>query len=193
MSDWLGTGPLVGDRVTLRPFTIDDADALARVVGDPARFRWVPGVPTDADSAAGWISAALADPQRRVAFAVIDNTDGRLVGSTSFYDIDPANLSVAIGYTFYAEDVQGTEVNPTAKYLLMHHAFEQCGAVRLVWHTHESNTQSRAAIAKLGATFEGLLRKHRRFGDGWRTTAQFAMIDEDWPAAKAALRKRIRG
>ncbi|RPA64811.1 N-acetyltransferase [Gordonia oryzae] len=192
MSDWLGTGTLVGGRVTLRPFTIDDADALARVVGDPARFRWAPSVPTDVESAAEWISAALADPQRRVAFAVVDNTDGRLVGSTSFYDIDPANLTAAIGYTFYAENVQGTRVNPTAKYLLMHHAFDQCGAVRLVWHTHESNTQSRAAIAKLGATFEGLLRKHRRFGDGWRTTAQFAMIDEDWPAAKAVLLERTR-
>ena len=88
--------------------------------------------------------------------------------------------------------MQGTAVNPTAKYLLMKHAFEDCGAVRLVWHTHELNAQSRAAITKLGATFEGLLRKHRRFGDGWRTTAQFAMTDDDWSAAKATLLQRIQ-
>lgn len=56
----------------------------------------------------------------------------------------------------------------------------------MVWHTHEDNAQSRAAIAKLGATFEGLLRKHRRFGDGWRTTAQYAMTDDDWPAGTGA-------
>jgi RimJ/RimL family protein N-acetyltransferase len=191
MSSWLGTDALVGDRVMLRPFTVDDAPALARVVGDPGRFRWSPGIPTDVDAAREWITAAVADPERRVAYAVIDNSDGALVGSTSFYDIDAPNLACAIGYTFYSERVQGTAVNPTAKYLLMSHAFERCGAVRLVWHTHENNTQSRAAITKLGATFEGLLRKHRRFGDGWRTTAQYAMIDDDWPAAKEALRARL--
>lgn len=191
MSMWLGTTPLIGDRVTLRPFTIDDAAALAAVVGSPERFRWSPGIPTSTDEAADWISVALADPEHRVAYAVVDTINGRLVGSTSFYDIDPTSLSTAIGYTFYAEDVQGTAVNPTAKYLLMRHAFERCGAVRLVWHTHENNTQSRAAITKLGATYEGLLRKHRRFGAGWRTTAQYAMVDDDWPDAKALLLSRI--
>ena len=65
-------------------------------------------------------------------------TATELVGSTSYYDIDHANLSVAIGYTFYAEKAQGTAVNPTAKYVLLHHAFDDCGAVRVVWHTHET-------------------------------------------------------
>ncbi|MGV9709587.1 GNAT family N-acetyltransferase [Gordonia sp. NPDC003424] len=191
MSSWLGTGPLVGDRVTLRPLTFDDVEPLSRVVGDPHRFRWSPGIPVDDASARAYITAALDDVERRVAFAVVDNTDGSVVGSTSFYDIDHTNLGVAIGYTFYTEGVQGTAVNPTAKFLLLQHAFENCGAVRVVWHTHENNTQSRAAIAKLGATFEGLLRKHRRFGDGWRTTAQYSMTDDDWPAAKAVLLERI--
>ncbi|GAB93553.1 GNAT family N-acetyltransferase [Gordonia rhizosphera] len=190
MSAWLGSGPLVAGRVTLRPLTVDDVEALARVVGDPTAFRWT-AVPTDLASSRAWVQAALADPERRIAYAVIDNTDGRVVGSTSYYDIDPANRAATIGYTFYADDVQGTTVNPTAKFLLMRHAFEDCGAVRLVWHTHENNTRSRAAIAKLGATFEGLLRKHRRFGDGWRTTAQYAMIDDDWPVAKQRLLERI--
>nr|WP_223204880.1 GNAT family protein [Gordonia jinghuaiqii] len=187
----MGTGPLVGGRVTLRPLTVDDADALSRVVGDPGRFRWSPGVPTDRESAARFIEAATADPESRVAYAVIDNEDGRLVGATSFYEIDATNRSTCIGYTFYSERVQGTTVNPTAKLLLMRHAFEECGAVRLTWHTHEDNAQSRAAITKLGASFEGLLRKHRRFGDGWRTTALYAMTDDDWPAAKAVLLQRV--
>lgn len=187
MSSWLGTGPLELDRILLRPFTSDDAPALARVAGDPARFSWTSGVPTDEVSASAWLDAARADPESRVAYAVLDGDADpaeRLVGSTSFYDIDAANRTAAIGYTFYAERAQGTRVNPTAKFLLMRHAFEECGAVRLVWHTHERNAQSRAAIAKLGATFEGLLRKHRRFDGGWRTTAQYAMTDDDWPAAK---------
>ncbi|MET9199534.1 GNAT family protein [Gordonia sp. NPDC003585] len=191
MSSWLGSGPLIGERVTLRPLRFDDVEALSKVVGDPSRFRWVPGVPVDAVSARSFVEAALHDPERRVGFAVIDNETGTLVGSTSYYDIDAANLTCAIGYTFYTEAAQGTTINPTAKYLLMKHAFEDCGAVRLVWHTHENNAQSRAAITKLGATFEGLLRKHRRFGDGWRTTAQFAMVDEDWPAAKETLLQRL--
>ncbi|MEO9329492.1 GNAT family N-acetyltransferase [Gordonia aurantiaca] len=191
MSSWLGTGPLVGERVTLRPLDLDDAPALARVVEDPARFRWTSGTPTDLGAAERFITTALADPESRVAFAVVDNTDGHLVGSTSFYEIDRANLSACIGYTFYAERVQGTTVNPTAKFLLMRHAFEECGAVRLTWHTHELNAQSRAAIEKLGARFEGLLRKHRRFGDGWRTTALYAMTDDEWPAAKTKLLQRM--
>lgn len=191
MSSWLGTGPLVGDRVTLRALEPDDAPAMAQVAGDPDRFRWFPAIPTDVDSATEWIRVSRAAPEHRVAYAVIDNTDGRLVGSTSFYDIDAANLACAIGYTFYSEHVQGTAVNPTAKYLLMNHAFDECGAVRLVWHTHERNAQSRAAITKLGASFEGLLRKHRRFGDGWRTTAQYSMTDDDWPMARLRLAERL--
>ncbi|WP_238420258.1 GNAT family N-acetyltransferase [Gordonia sp. 'Campus'] len=191
MSTWLGTGPLVGERVTLRPLGVGDIDALNRVVGDPDRFRWVPGIPVDSGSARRFVDAALADLESRVAFAVVDNTDGTLLGSTSFYEIDETHRSACIGYTFYSERVQGTAVNPTAKYLLMRHAFEECGAVRLTWHTHERNEQSRAAITKLGASFEGLLRKHRRFDDGWRTTALYAMTDDDWPAAKANLLQRL--
>ncbi|RPA12473.1 GNAT family N-acetyltransferase [Gordonia sp. OPL2] len=191
MSGWLGTGALSAERITLRPFTSDDASELAGVVGDPERFRWAPGVPSDPESSRTWIASALADPSSRVAYAVVDNALDRIVGSTSYYDIDPTNRSAAIGYTFYAESAQGTDINPTAKFLLMRHAFEECGAVRLVWHTHERNAQSRAAIAKLGANFEGLLRKHRRFGDGWRTTALYAMTDDDWPAAKERLLERI--
>ncbi len=191
MSGWLGTGVLSTERITLRPFTSDDAPELAGVVDDPERFRWAPGVPSDPESSRTWIAAALADPSSRVAYAVVDNAHGRIVGSTSYYDIDPANCAAAIGYTFYAESAQGADINPTAKFLLMRHAFEECGAVRLVWHTHERNAQSRAAIAKLGANFEGLLRKHRRFGDGWRTTALYAMTDDEWPAAKERLLERI--
>ncbi|MFZ2241238.1 MAG: GNAT family protein [Gordonia amarae] len=196
MSTWLGITELSTDRITLRPITFDDTEALATLVDDPEPYRWTSGVPTDIESARNWIDKALADPEHRVAYVVVDNQTGRILGSTSFYEIDPGNLSTAIGYTYYATDVQGTTVNPTAKYLLLRHAFEDCGAVRVVWHTHESNARSRAAIAKLGATFEGLLRKHRRHPaavTGWRTTAQYAMTDDDWPAARATLLARIDG
>ena len=131
------------------------------------------------------------DDPRRVAFAVIDTRDDTLVGTTSYYDIDPANRATAIGYTFYSKRVQGTAVNPEAKLLLLQHAFEVAGTVRVVWHTDERNAQSRAAILKLGTSFEGLLRKHRPLPDGtWRTTAQYAMTDDDWPASRERLRAR---
>ncbi|NMO03483.1 GNAT family N-acetyltransferase [Gordonia sp. TBRC 11910] len=189
---WLGAPTLSTGAVTLRPLMIDDAEAIGSLIGDPEVFRWSPGIPHDTASALTYIEAAQA-ADRREAFAVVDDATGAVVGSTSFYDIDPVNLSAAIGYTFYTDAAQGTVVNPSSKYLLLHHAFETCAAVRVVWHTHENNARSRAAISKLGATFEGLLRKQLRFGDGWRTTAQFAMIDDDWPAAKARLLARMAG
>lgn len=193
IDQWLGAPTLEYGSVRLRPLEMADAQALGSVVGDPALFKWAPGVPTDVDSAQAFTSDALdaRAAGTRTAFAVLDGD--RLVGSTSYYDIDRANMATAIGYTFYTDSVQGTMVNPSSKYLLLQHAFEDCGAVRVVWHTHEDNAQSRAAIAKLGAQFEGLLRKHRRFGDGWRTTAQYAVTDDDWPEVKANLLDRLKG
>lgn len=192
ISTWIGAPTLPGTRVRLRPLTDDDAAELAAAVDEPDAFRWTT-VPGDEPAAHGYIATADADPAR-VAFAVVDTLDGTdaIVGTTSFYDIDPRNRSVAIGYTWYSRRVQGTTVNPESKLLLLQHAFETCGAVRVVWHTDERNAQSRAAIAKLGAEFEGLLRKHRPLPDGsWRTTAQFAMTDDDWPTARSGLRDRI--
>ncbi|MGO3325568.1 GNAT family N-acetyltransferase [Gordonia sp. (in: high G+C Gram-positive bacteria)] len=196
---WLGTPTCTRGDVTLRPITASDAPALARLVDDAdlPLYRWTGPIPRTDDAAAAWIDDATTTPSR-VAFAVLH--EGRLVGTTSFYDVDVANRSLAIGYTFYGAAAMGTAVNPTAKLLLLDHAFAESGAARVVWHTHEANARSRAAIAKLGAEFEGLLRKHRRFRSpsnpesaptGWRTTAQFAMTDDDWPANREALVARI--
>lgn len=199
---WFTAPVLTGVRVTLRPLALSDAPELAGAVDHPDAYRWT-AVPTDADSAVRYIQTALDTPDR-VAFAVIDRDSERIVGSTSYYDIDPASWTLAIGHTWYSTAVQGTAVNPDAKLLLLHRAFEQLGAVRVVWHTDERNAQSRAGIAKLGATFEGLLRKHRPLPGPteetatgprpslWRTTAQYAMTDEDWPPAKKALEQRVR-
>ena len=196
---WLGAPTCTRDDVTLRPIAPADAPALARLVDDAdlPLYRWTGPVPRTDEAAAAWIDDATTTPSR-ITFAVLH--DDRLVGTTSLYDADAANRTLAIGYTFYSAAAMGTSVNPTAKLLLLDRAFDECGAVRVVWHTHEANARSRAAIAKLGAEFEGLLRKHRRFlspseGEslrtGWRTTAQFAMTDDDWPAHREALVARI--
>ncbi|WP_448222192.1 GNAT family N-acetyltransferase [Gordonia iterans] len=188
---WLGTPVLERAGITLRPLTVTNARNLAAVAADdPDLGRWTSGTPGDLGSAVEFITAAHRTPTR-LAFAVIDDRSGDLVGTTSFYDVDEANRTLAIGYTYYARAAHGTVVNPAAKLMLLDYAFSEAGAVRVVWHTHEQNAQSRAAIAKLGATFEGLLRKHRRFQGGWRTTAQYAMTDDDWSHARERLAERV--
>ncbi|MCF8588979.1 GNAT family N-acetyltransferase [Gordonia liuliyuniae] len=168
---WVGEPTYSRGSVVLRPIVASDAPALAGLVDDSdlPLYQWTGPIPRTTQAAAAWIAEA-ATSTTRVAFAVVH--DGRLVGTTSFYDVDAANRSLSIGYTFYSADAMGTAVNPTAKLLLLDHAFDVCGAVRVVWHTHESNERSRAAISKLGAEFEGLLPKHRRFARGERSEGE---------------------
>jgi RimJ/RimL family protein N-acetyltransferase len=115
----------------------------------------------------------------------------RVVGMTGLMSIRPADAGVEIGHTWYASDVQGGAVNPAAKLLLLDHAFA-CGAERVELKTDARNARSRAAIAKLGAQFEGVLRKQMRIGDGTlRDSAFFSIIREEWPAVRAGLEARL--
>ncbi|TDZ98514.1 hypothetical protein CCUG60885_00384 [Mycobacteroides salmoniphilum] len=191
VGDWVGRPTLEGARVRLVPLALEDAAALAAAVDRPAAFEWTV-VPRNVDSAQDYITAALNTPDR-LAFSVTDRRSGKIVGTTSFYDINPQHRSLAIGATFYSAANHGDGVNPEAKYLLLRYAFEQLDAVRVVFHTHQQNEQSRAAILKLGTTFEGLLRKQFPGPDGtWRTTAQYSLIDDDWMNVKAVLQERIQ-
>ena len=100
--------------------------------------------------------------------------------------------ALGIGHTWLGQRWWRTGHNTEAKLLLLSHAFETLGAVRVVWHTDIRNTRSQAAIERLGAVREGVLRKHRRRCDGsWRDTVQYAMVDDDWPAARTALAARL--
>lgn len=184
---------LLGDHVHLEPLRTDHADELLTAADDPEIFRWTGAVVSDRAGAAAYIDTALADPAR-IAYLQRDAHTGVAVGTTSYYQVDHRNRSLAIGYTWLSRSAQGTRINPESKYLLLDHAFGPRAAVRVEWHTDANNAQSRAAIAKLGAQFEGLLRKHRPRPDGsWRTTALFSMTDDEWPAAADALRARLRG
>ncbi|MBY6352117.1 GNAT family N-acetyltransferase [Rhodococcoides corynebacterioides] len=191
MSPWIEHEPLRGDHVTLEPLTADHVDELVAAADDEALFRWTSAPIRTRNDAAAYIDAALTDPARQPFLQ--RTAAGDPVGTTSYYLIDPAHRSLAIGYTWLSTSAQGTAINPEAKLLLLDRAFAH-GAVRVEWHTDDHNVQSRAAIAALGATFEGLLRKHRQRTDGsWRTTALFSMTDDDWPSARQALRARIDG
>lgn len=144
------------------------------------------------------------DWRARMAAARVDNrvmyvvrlleqgTAGRLVGTTSLGDTDVTNERTHIGWTAYAPDVWSTAVNPECKLLLLTHAFEDCGFGRVKIQTDLINTRSQAAIAKLGATREGVLRRHMRRADGsFRDTVVFAVTVDDWPAVRAGLEGRL--
>jgi N-acetyltransferase len=137
------------------------------------------------------------DVENRVMYVVraVDaetKAPGRIVGTTSLGDIDLDNERTHIGWTAYTPDVWGTSVNPECKLLLLWHAFEHCGFNRVKIQTDSINARSQAAIAKLGATREGVLRQHIKRADGsWRDTVVYSVIREEWPMVKAGLELRL--
>ncbi|MET0492596.1 MAG: GNAT family protein [Actinoplanes sp.] len=150
-------------------------------------------MPVTVDDAAAHIVAALGARARgsRLPYAQIDATTGEFAGTTSLADPDPGQRTVSIGYTWLGRRWWRSGMNTEAKLLLMTYAFETLGAVRVAWVTDILNLRAQAAIERLGAVREGVLRKHRRRADGsWRDTVLYAMVDDDWPAAKAALTAR---
>lgn len=141
----------------------------------------------------GWWRSALATMEQgtRIAWAVRRASDGAVIGTTSLYEIKPDYRRCEIGSTFYRPDARGGPVNPSCKRLLLGHAFD-AGAVRVEIITDAVNPASQAAIRKLGARDEGLLRKHKITWKGRiRDTAQFAILDEDWPDVRERLDTRL--
>jgi RimJ/RimL family protein N-acetyltransferase len=160
----------------------------------PEIWTWMSAEPTTPPAMRDFISAALEAESRgqEYAFAVVIKAGGRVVGSTRYMDVQPDSLGVEIGWTWHAPDTWRTVVNPEAKYLLLEHAFENWKAVRVALKTDILNIRSQAAIKKLGASFEGVLRRHRIRRDGTlRDSVMFSIIQEEWPEVKAALAKRI--
>ncbi|WP_092308518.1 GNAT family N-acetyltransferase [Brevundimonas viscosa] len=141
----------------------------------------------------GWWASAMAAMASvsRIPWAVREKASGRVVGTTSLYEIKPDYRRCEIGSTFYRPEARGGPVNPACKRLLLGHAFD-AGAVRVEIITDAINPGSQAAIRKLGARDEGVLRKHKITWTGRiRDTAQFAILDEDWPEVRARLEARL--
>jgi len=127
------------------------------------------------------------------AFAVRMLGDGRILGSTSYMTVVSTHKRAEIGSTWYSKDVWGTAVNPECKFLLLRHAFEEWGAVRIQLGTDSRNVHSQGAILKLGAKFEGTLRNHGIRQDGSaRDTKLYSIVDVEWPEVKANLLSRIQ-
>ncbi|WP_299172150.1 GNAT family protein [uncultured Brevundimonas sp.] len=189
----IATVPLQDRFVRLEPFEDGLRDEV-RAALDCDQAAWAIMVgPAWGEHFDGWWTAALAAMQAgtRIAYAVRRLSDGVVVGTTSLYEINPAYRRCEIGSTFYRPEARGGVINPACKRLLLGHAFE-AGAVRVEIITDAINTQSQAAILKLGAKAEGVLRKHKITWTGRaRDTAVFAVIDDDWPAVRDGLDRRL--
>jgi RimJ/RimL family protein N-acetyltransferase len=196
---WYAMPVLTGRLIRLEPLAFEHAQGYLSAAGTPEDaeevFRWMPVAgPASAADAERLVLAALAARSRgeRFAYAQLDAATGEFAGSTSYYEIAPATRAIAIGHTWLGRRWWRSGHNTESKLLLLEHAFDTLGAVRVVWHTDIYNVRSQDAIARLGALREGVLRKHRLRRDGsWRDTVQYAMTDDDWPAARERLTSRL--
>lgn len=185
---------LTGRHVRLEPLTLDLVPALWESLRPDAEevFRWIAATPRSADDLARLADEILNGPRRFLAFAVVDQATGRPVGWTTYLDIQEEHERLEIGWTWYARSHWRTAANTEAKLLLLTHAFEELGYGRVQWKTDIRNERSQAAIARLGAQREGVLRRQVQRADGsWRDSVYFGMNIDEWPPAKARLTERL--
>ncbi|HWH24536.1 MAG TPA: GNAT family protein [Candidatus Limnocylindria bacterium] len=192
-SAWLRPVTLSGRRVRLEPLARRHLDGLVEVGLAPAIWRWMPiNVATGADMAA-LVEAALAAAAagREMPFATVELASGRIVGSTRYLNIEPGHRRLEIGWTWLAPAWQRTGVNAEAKLLMLGHAFDELGALRVEFKTDARNERSRRALAAIGAVEEGTLRGHMLTPAGRRDSVYFSVLAEEWPAVRAGLEARF--
>ena len=184
---------LEGRHARLEPLSLAHHEPLAAVL-DPTLLQWFPKPATNAAELREFIAASLDDQKRGQAlpFATIDRDTGRPVGSTRFGNIDRANRRLEIGWTWLGRAWQRTAINTEAKLLMMTHAFEALGAIRVEFKTDALNAQSRAALARLGAVEEGYFRSHMIAADGRiRNSVWFSVVESDWRRVKRDLEGKL--
>ncbi|MGC9666450.1 bifunctional pyridoxamine 5'-phosphate oxidase family protein/GNAT family N-acetyltransferase [Planosporangium sp. 12N6] len=194
-SPWLQPAVMRGRYVTLEPLDGSHVDGLFAATADDEVWSWLTHRrPADRDEMAAYVAGALATAHAggRVPWVQRDTATGAVIGTTSFYAVDPVHRAVAIGHTFIGRAWWRTGVNTESKLLLLTRAFEELGAERVEWHTDIRNERSQRAIERLGAAREGVLRRHRQRPDGsWRDTVLYAMTADQWPAVRQRLSDRI--
>ncbi|MDR2297811.1 MAG: GNAT family N-acetyltransferase [Comamonas sp.] len=176
--------------VRLVPLSLDHEAGLAAAAADGELWKIrVTSVPTPQETRSYIETALLGRAQgHRFAFAVLDDESGKVLGTTSYHDIVPAVRRVEIGYTWYAQSVQRTHVNTSAKLLLLAHAFGTLDCHVVGWRTDNFNFASQRAIERLGAKKDGVLRGHALRRDGTiRDTVMYSMRSGEWPEARAQL------
>ena len=186
---WPAPIELRGTFATLKPLAAEHLEGLVDAVRDGELWRlWYTSIPAP-ERMAGEIERRLGlqASGSMLPFTVFDAT-GRIVGMTTYMNIDPVNQRVEIGSTWYASSAQRTPLNTECKRLLLGHAFDALGCIAVEFRTHRLNTQSRRAIERLGAQLDGILRSHQRSADGsLRDTAVYSIAAAEWPAVKSHL------
>lgn len=186
----LAAATLEHKRVRLEPFEERHRQGLTEAAADPSIWRHIP-YPVVRDGYGGWFDQLRAEQAAGQWSPHAVLVDGRIVGQSCYINLRPRDSGVEIGGTWYAPEAQGSFVNPTAKLLLLGHAFAS-GAERVELKTDALNARSRAAMLKLGCTFEGIHRHHMRRPDGsWRDTAWYSILREEWPAVRGKLETRL--
>jgi N-acetyltransferase len=196
MTGEAGLEPVVleGQQVRLEPLSFEHLTDLAKVAFDPEIWRWTSEQAMSLGELRAYIERALAAALTGsvLPFATVTRRVGRAIGSTRFANFDFPNRRLEIGWTWLGRDWQRTAINTEAKYLMLTHAFEILGCVRVELRTDVLNERSRAAIRRIGASEEGVLRKHAITSTGRvRDDVYYSIVDEEWPAVKAKLEARI--
>lgn len=187
---------LQGRHVRLVPMTLDHVPALWEAASDPELWRLTVSRMDGEGDMRRYVQAALDGQARGTAlpFVTLDAAGERVIGSTRFGSIEAAHRRVEIGWTWIAAPWQRTAVNTEAKYLMLRHAFEALGCIRVELKTDVLNQRSRRAILRIGAREEGILRKHAITDAGRiRDTVYFGIVDDDWPLVKARLESMLHG
>ena len=182
---------LIGKHVRLEPLSEAHIPGLTVAGGDPSIWRYMLyGEVTSEEKMGDWVRDILS---RKGAgtdqpFAVIQLASGKVAGATRYMEIRPAHRGLEIGGTWYGKEFQRTPVNTETKYLLLRHAFEVLGCIRVQLKTDLRNVRSQKAIERLGAVREGVLRNHMIVDGGlYRHSVYYSILDSEWPAVKARL------
>jgi N-acetyltransferase len=181
---------LESDRVRLEPMRRDHLDALFEAGRYDELWRWTSANAATRDGMSAYMGDALAAAEAgsTLPFVTIDKAAGSVVGSTRFGNIDRTNLRAEIGWTWISPPFQRTYVNSDAKYLMLRHAFDVWGCVRVELKTDVLNEKSRAAMLRLGAVEEAILRRHMLTYSGrFRDSIYYSILNDEWPAVRARL------
>jgi RimJ/RimL family protein N-acetyltransferase len=185
---------LQGNHVVLEPLQPTHENELYVAAQDQAIWTYT-GSKAYGPQFKHWFDSAYVkmSKNQHIPFAVRRLKDNKIVGSTRYYDIESEHKRLTIGYTWYIPETWGTVINPECKYLLLKNAFELLQMNRVEFCTDVRNVRARAAIRKIGATEEGVLRNHMITTDGvLRNTVVFSIINSEWPTVKSALEQRIQ-
>lgn len=186
---------LAGEHVQLEPMLEAHHAALAEVGLDEDLWKWIPVPVRTPEEMKAYVDAALAEQARGVSlpFTIVERATGNVIGSTRYANIERIHRRVEIGWTWVARPWQRTAVNTECKYMLLKHAFETLGCIRVELKTDSLNERSRAAILRIGAKEEGVFRNHMITASGRiRHSVYFSITDSEWPVVKRRLEEKLK-